>query len=208
MAQYSFVNYVASTEPISLEEAKLYLRVDNDDEDSIITSMITSVREKVESLLWRPLISQTWKLYFDNLNDSEDAAILAQQNAIISINKCPIQAIDSIQYVDSNGETQTWSSGNYQVDLISEPCRVRLIAMPPMKADTMNALWFNFTAGYSDNDNIPKKILQAMYMLLGHYYEHRETVIVGVNSSELPMAVDYLLEEFKNNQYIYNNGIQ
>lgn len=206
MPQY-YQTTAPTLEPMTLADAKVYLRVDNDAENDLITAMIQSVREKMESLLWRPLLTQSWKLIFDTLNNSSDYAYLNYVSPIIYVNKCPIQAIDSIQYIDTNGATQTLSPSAYEVDLLSEPARVRIISMPSIKANTMNAFWIDFTAGYTDATLIPQKITNAMKMLLGHIYEHRETVTIGVNSYELPMSVEYLIQEFRNNLYIYTNTL-
>lgn len=208
MANYYLVTPPTS-EPFTLEQAKTYLRVDNDDENDVISNIITAAREKVESLLWRPLLTQQWKLLFDTLSSgfivNSDLYLSSYQYPIIYINKCPIQSIDSVKYIDVNGTTQTLSTSKYEVDLLSEPSRIRIIEMPQIKADTMNAFWIEFTAGYTDAALIPSKVKQAMQQLMGHYYEHRESVIVGTISSEIEMSTEYLLQEFKNNLFIYNN---
>lgn len=207
MAQY-YITVQPTQEPITLDEAKNYLRVDNDDENDLISDLIVSVREKMESLLWRPLLTQSWKLIFDSSELAYGGWYWQNYfypNQIIQVNKCPIQAIDSIQYLDTNGVQQTLAPSNYIVDLLSEPARIQIINMPNIENNAMNAFWVNFTAGYTDASLIPRKIKNAMYMLLGHVYEHRETVTVGVTNTKLEMSVEYLIEEFRNNQYIYIN---
>ncbi|MGA0587269.1 head-tail connector protein [Dyella sp. KRB-257] len=43
------------TEPVSLDEAKLHLRVDDTADDSLITPLITAAREHVEKFIKRPV---------------------------------------------------------------------------------------------------------------------------------------------------------
>ena len=47
-----------STEPVSLTEMKLWLKVDFDDDNALITSLITAVREKIEVLLVNRLLQK------------------------------------------------------------------------------------------------------------------------------------------------------
>ncbi|MEQ1790660.1 MAG: head-tail connector protein, partial [Rickettsiales bacterium] len=53
-----------ATEPITLAEAKLYLRVDSSSEDNLITDLIVAARMSAEAWLKNSLISQSWKLVY------------------------------------------------------------------------------------------------------------------------------------------------
>lgn len=53
------------TEPITLTEAKLYLKVDYTDEDTLITSLIKSVREHVENFTGLSLVAKTVEIFLD-----------------------------------------------------------------------------------------------------------------------------------------------
>src|SRR5688572_29997630 len=55
-----------ASEPLTLAEAKLYLRVDHTNEDALIGDMIVAARMTAESWLKRSLISQAWKLSYDD----------------------------------------------------------------------------------------------------------------------------------------------
>ncbi|WGD30391.1 head-tail connector protein [Ancylobacter sp. WKF20] len=52
-------------EPLTLAEAKAYLRVDHEAEDGLIASLLTSARATVEALTRRVLIDQSWRLARD-----------------------------------------------------------------------------------------------------------------------------------------------
>lgn len=54
-----------ASEPVSLNEAKLWLRVDNSDEDSLIAELIATARESAEIYTRRSFISQTLQLTLD-----------------------------------------------------------------------------------------------------------------------------------------------
>ncbi len=49
-------------EPVSLEEAKLHLRVDFDEDDALILALISAARQAAETITGRQLITARWKL--------------------------------------------------------------------------------------------------------------------------------------------------
>ena len=51
-----------AAEPLSLADAKVFLRVEHDADDAIITSLIASARNHVEALTCCGLITQTWRI--------------------------------------------------------------------------------------------------------------------------------------------------
>jgi uncharacterized phiE125 gp8 family phage protein len=52
-------------EPITLLEAKQHLRVDVDDDDALIGSLITAARQAAETLTGRQLMTARWRLVLD-----------------------------------------------------------------------------------------------------------------------------------------------
>jgi uncharacterized phage protein (predicted DNA packaging) len=96
-------------EPLTLSEAKIHLRVDGEDEDALISSLITASREVVENYT------------------------------------------------------------GYTVDEIVE-----------------------------QRGNFPESLKSAMKLLIGHLYANRESTIIGVSVSELPMASEYLMNPYRN----------
>jgi len=49
-------------EPVTLDYAKVFLRVDNDDEDALIADLIRAARERVERLINSALITRARRL--------------------------------------------------------------------------------------------------------------------------------------------------
>jgi uncharacterized phiE125 gp8 family phage protein len=49
-------------EPLSLNEAKAFIRVEHEDDDDVIASLIIAARVHVEAQTQRALISQTWRI--------------------------------------------------------------------------------------------------------------------------------------------------
>ncbi|WP_350354072.1 head-tail connector protein [Thermoanaerobacterium sp. RBIITD] len=78
-------------------------------------------------------------------------------------------------------------------------CPIPATGWPLDCALRSDAVKIRFKAGYSE---VPKSIKQAMLLLIGHFYEHREAVNIGGGTvgggeiKELPLAVSSLLRPF------------
>jgi uncharacterized phiE125 gp8 family phage protein len=57
----------------------------------------------------------------------------------------------------------------------------------------MAPIQVTYVAGYGAAASVPQKYKQAMLLLIGHWYENRETVIVGTISGPIALAVDSLI---------------
>lgn len=173
-------------EPVSLTEAKAHLRVDIDDDDTFIASLITAAREYVEGAAHRAFVTQTWRLNLDEWPGDDE----------IELPRPPLQSVTSITYKDSDGTTTTWSSSEYEVDTDSEPGRVKLAygySWPSATLAATNPIKITFVAGYGDAEDVPQKWKQAILLLLGHWYENREATIAGTIQRSIPLAVDSLI---------------
>ena len=54
-----------AVEPLSLAEAKAWLRVAHDDDDALIAALVASGRAHIEKETRRALIAQTWRIVRD-----------------------------------------------------------------------------------------------------------------------------------------------
>lgn len=68
----------------------------------------------------------------------------------------------------------------------------------PSPSQRMKAI---YTAGYTESaTNVwpaPDDIQMAVRLLVGHWFENRESVVVGTNAVEIPMTVEMLIEPYK-----------
>lgn len=184
-------------EPIDLALAKAHLRLDTDTENTLIDALIRSSREYAEAFTGRPLITQTW-------DDKRDG--FPCDGGPIWLPKSPVSAVSSITYLDTAGATQTWSSSDYRTDLPTGPKAAKARITPghglsyPSTYGVMNAVTVRFVCGYgTSGDAVPAPILQAMLLLIGHGYQTREPVMVGVGigAVQVPLSVEQLLWPYR-----------
>lgn len=165
-------------EPVSLVEAKAHLRIDFSDDDAYILALILAARGFAENFQRRSLASQTLEL-------TEHCF-----SPVVRLQKGPVTAIVSVSYTAPDGSVQTISSGGYTLtsnDELIPPWGTYW----PLTTGVGDAVRIRYTAGY---DSIPATTKQAMLLLIGHWYENREAVVVGMRPpTELPMAATSLL---------------
>jgi uncharacterized phiE125 gp8 family phage protein len=181
-------------EPVSLAEAKLHLRVDDDQtsEDAAILGLIRTARELVESHTGRCLMTSTWDYYLPQFPDC----------GYITIPNPPLQSVTSITYTDSDNTATVWASSNYLVSTRGALGRIvpaYSVTWPSFTARPIDALVVRYVAGYGAGaGDVPEAIRHAMLLLIGHLYEHRESVASqsAGNLFVMPMGVDHLLADY------------
>mgnify|MGYP000875925253 CR=1 FL=1 len=99
-------------EPVSLTEAKLWLRVETSADDSLISSLVTAARGMVEKLAGRQLVTAQWVLRLDTFPYPNGWWILAYPGLFpdpmtIRVPKAPLQSVEGITYYDLGGTLQT-----------------------------------------------------------------------------------------------------
>lgn len=178
-----------STEPITLAEAKEHLREDASDQDAYIASLIAAARKKVEHDAWRVLVTQTWDVFYDSFPAlSCDPLVLPRP---------PLVSVTSVKYHDADGATATTlSSSSYIVDAASQPGRIQLHDGEEWPSDTLrpaNGVEVRIVAGYGSASAVPEHLKQAIYLLLGNWYENRESTIAGTIISAIPLGYHDLI---------------
>lgn len=175
----------ADDEPVSLELLKAHLRVDSEDEDALLTEYLRAAREMVETITWRVLISQTWDVYFD---------VFASR---LYLPKPPLSSVTSVKYVDSAGTTQTVSSSVWEA---GEEDGIGLVrpaydqTWPSDARGHRDDVVVRIVAGYGTGpSSVPRPLRQAILLLAGDFYEHREIHVTETRLMEVPTYKALLL---------------
>jgi uncharacterized phiE125 gp8 family phage protein len=179
-------------EPVSDKEALLHLRIEQDQlaDLDLIHALIVAARQWWENASRFSLITQTWDITFDAFPFDSFCPLLIPKN--------PVQAITSIQYVDTSGVLRTWDSSEYIVDTASLVARITPAygKVWPYPQTRMGSVIVRTRVGYGDSGAaVPAPMIAGIKLLLGAWYENREQVVFGKGEApyEVPFAVDALL---------------
>jgi len=185
------VSVEPTAEPVTLAEAKIHLRVDNNDEDTYITNLIIGARQMVETHTNRALVDTTFVYKIDTFPPSGliDSRILLPRS--------PLDSVSSVTYLDTNGDSQTLATSVYEVDTSSLPGRIRLKFDQSWPNTRLHpeVITITFIAGYGAASAVPDSLKSAVYLLLAHYFELRVPVLVtqGGNVVKIAMGVEHLM---------------
>lgn len=192
-------------EPVSLIDAKLHLRVDFDEDDTLIASLITAARLAAETLTGRQFTTARWKMVLDSFPGPSLMGVPAGQvftlpgHAILLL-KCPVQAVVAMRYLDMGAVEQTMPAATYTVDNACEPARITPVfgQIWPICLPQIGAVSVTFDAGYGSAAQVPEGIKSWIKLRVGSLYAHREEVaVVSRGRLEALPFVDGLLDPYK-----------
>ena len=182
-----------SFEPVTLAEAKLWCRVDDDDrsQDAVLQMLIIAMREYAEHLTGRAFASRTLELRLDAFPDAE-----------IELPQAPLNSVTSIEYVNDDGlQNLNGSPTAFQVDTGSIPGRIAPLvgsSWPSSSGDALAAVRIRYVAGYPNPNAIPKLVRLWMQARISTLFENREQIITEGQVQKLPRDfVDGLLDGLK-----------
>lgn len=145
-------------EPVSLSEAKVFLRIDGSDEDALLTELIKAARIAAEQQMGKSLITQSWQLRFDG-----------SAPAIVALPYAPVQTVTSVKRIDEQDNETLLSASHYYVNSVLElvfrtvPFAHRVVV--------------EYVAGFGDEPgDVPTDMVQAILLHVAHLYEHRDSM--------------------------------
>ena len=173
-------------EPISLAEAKNFLRVDHDTEDALIASLITAARATVEALTRRALIDQSWRIVRDAWPVS--GLIAAPIN--------PLREVTGAHVLDAAGAETPVPVDAFICDAARLPGLIRVdrsrVAAP---GRAIAGIAIDVVAGHGASaDHVPSPLIEAVRVVLAHFYEHRDVPGAG---AAFPARLDALVAPFR-----------
>jgi uncharacterized phiE125 gp8 family phage protein len=182
--------------PITLAEAKAFCRIESDQtaEDAVLTMLIAAMTDYAEHLTGRAFVERTVRASLDYFPHC------------IELPYAPLLEVITISYIDINGDAQTVSSANYEVNNVSEPGKVRPVegASWPSIGYGFNPVQITYRAGYrptgsptdlTNNSYIPQLARTWMQARIATLYDNREQIVSGTIVNDLPRDyVDGLLD--------------
>lgn len=158
-----------TSEPVSLVDAKNFLKLSVDDDDVLIGIMITAAREAAESFCARSFAIKSYLQvhdafpYYTDTQFSQQAyppnysslsaysTTMWNYSQMIKLGAPPAIAVQGIDYIAFDGTTKTLlQDTDFVLDNVQEPSRI--FPMPggmwPPCAYTPNAVHIRFTAGF------------------------------------------------------------
>lgn len=157
----SYLKLVAApvNEPISLDDAKLALRVLHNDDDARITGHIKEAREWIEKRIQQKIATSTWEVALDGF---------ASPTAHIQLPFGPVQSVASIKYSDVDNVEQTIDPANY---LLNNDTIEPIVDWPVTWTASYNVVRIRFVTGYQDMALAPRPVIAAMMLKIKELYD-------------------------------------
>lgn len=175
-----------STEPITVDDAKAYLRVETTADDTLICALIHAARFSAESYLGRPILATTRTLYFDGWPSERmpwwdgvrEGAIGRDQQRFLDLRLGGITSIGHVKTYDDADTATTMPSTDYYVDTERGRIHLRSGKTWPAATRVANAIEVSVTLGYADAAVVPRPIKQGLLVHVAALYENRENPVI------------------------------
>lgn len=204
-----FVSRVG-TDILSLSDVKSHLNVEFDEDDALIQQYMKAAHSYCENHTRRTIVVTRRKAAFDCFPDA------------IELSHPPVREIESIKYIDPDGVENILDTTTVQIDTFSDWGRIVPVDSWPSVKSGINRVIVQYLCGYGayssgtsvatgypmrygdaygagTNTSLSEDestLRQAMYLLIGHWYENREAVVLGTTTNTLNLGVDRLLSQF------------
>lgn len=159
---------VVGDEPVTASDAKNYLRIDFDEDDVLIGSLITAAREHIENICNINLVKKEITFFHGGYT------------SLIYLPETPFHSIvqvtsNGVEVTDYNIESNVDGDAYIEFETNHHEIEVK------------------FLSGYEE---IPRALWQAMLFLISHWYENRN--IISENStSKIDFTINAIIAPFR-----------
>ncbi|MBX9822304.1 head-tail connector protein [Afipia birgiae] len=172
-----------AAEPLSLVDAKHFLRVEHGDDDAIITALVSAARNHIEALTRNALIVQTWRLVLDRWPDG----------GRIAPRIGPLRALAAARVFNAENDASTIDPEIFVVDAAAG-----VLAAPswslPVPGRSVAGIELDIEVGFgAAASDVPPTLLQAIRMLVAHWYENRGLIAIGSSVAVMPASVNAMI---------------
>jgi uncharacterized phiE125 gp8 family phage protein len=185
---------------VTLDEAKAHLRVDHDDDDALIEAYILAAEQRIDGprgICGRCFQPQKLRVAFHSFGEC------------IELPFPPLISVDSITYLDSNGDEQTFAeTGNWRVIGVGSEQGASIVPLYGVEWPSLLAtadpdlVRVTFNAGYiatssPENNKVPETVRAAVKLIVSDWYEFRSSTVIGTTAAPLPHGAEMLLAPYR-----------
>jgi hypothetical protein len=175
-----------AAEPVTLAEAKAWLRITDSVEDTIIGNIITTATEQAEQYTRRAFINRTLKLTLDRFplasgqpwwDGVREMAIseLTRQGDYIDLPFPPLVSITSVTTFSRADASSVMPSSDYRADTAGARICLSDTAGWPTNLRDQAAIEIVYVAGYGASaSNVPMTIRQGILAQVAELYHSRD----------------------------------
>lgn len=164
---------------VSVEDLKAHLRIEYDDEDSLLERYIRTAQANAEKITRSRLVEQTVEITMDGFDCGE----------LVFHDVSPVRSVTSVNYIDDCGESKALDLTKYRL-IPGLPSKLVPIARGRFPWVTTNgSVTVTAVVGYV---TCPPEIVQWIMLRAGDMYQNREAS--GEKTFETHSFVDSLLE--------------
>ena len=172
-----------ASEPVSLAEVKLFLRIDQAVEDTLLSTLIVAAREAVEVGCGRALIKRRVRESLDIWRrDSVGGAVLGLG---------PVSSVVAVRLLAANGTQSVIDADRYRIEGLRDQPRLVFEAGVPATLRSAGGIEIEYDAGYAETAaQLPVALRLAVLHIVAALYEAR------AGESKIPDAARALMAPF------------
>ncbi|MGE0741070.1 MAG: head-tail connector protein [Hyphomonadaceae bacterium] len=156
-----------ASEPVSLAEAKLYLRIDHASEDALIADLIGAAREAVEAGVGRALITR-------RVRESLD---IWRRDAVggATLGLGPVTDVIAVRLLADNGSQSVIDPERYRIEGNRDRPRLVFASGVPATLRAAGGIEIEYECGYAEEaDDLPVALRLAVLQIVASLYELRQ----------------------------------
>jgi uncharacterized phiE125 gp8 family phage protein len=174
-------------EPVTLDDAKHWLKLDTEDEDDLVQTLISAARLMIEAASGNLLIDQTWRIVLDAW----------PVNGRVRLPISPLRAIVAARVYGADGQPVPLAANALAIEAGAEPPVLVVAAAVATPGRLTQGIEIDVQAGHGPLPAaVPAPIRQAILRLVACWYENRGDVMGGAATS-LPRDIMALIAPYR-----------